>query len=228
MNALFFRAFFVACVLVGLISAPEAGAQQQNAGGGFPTSVTVMPSPNPLISGQNGTGAISIAATGAAAPSEGTVSLTCGDENLGAQNVVDGQAFFGAMTTGDAAGDYTCTARYSDSSGSYASSTGTAAVTVLKQTSSVTLTSPTTIYHEGQQVTLTATVTGEYYTPNHGIVAFKAGHVELGDVQVNTNGKAVLTFNANGPEGMYRVTALYTGTQGTDSSAIGGVYTLEP
>lgn len=164
------------------------------------STTAVTATPTTVTAG--GTTSVSVTVTGVsgmAAPS-GTVTLTDGGTNVGSITLVNGAG--SATVTMATAGSRTLTATYSGDA-NYASSTGTAAVTVSTIATATTLrVSPSPTY-PGASVTLTATVTPAV----SGLtVTFSNGQATLGTATTNSSGVATYAWTAPAV-GAYSLTA---------------------
>jgi len=172
-------------------------------------SVTVTSSPNPTVSGQQGsfTATVAAAPPGAGMPS-GTVTFIDGATPLGTASLVNGQASFNVPLS---AGSHLITAAYGGD-GNFNSGSSTAlSQMVNKDASLVTLSSSADPSIFGQPVVITAMVNAVAPgagTPT-GAVTFQDGSTSLGTVNL-INGKAALTLPAPG-FGSHSITAAYAG-----------------
>jgi hypothetical protein len=178
------------------------------AGNVVNTTVTLTPSPNPAVLGQQVTFTATVnPASGSNTPT-GTVTFTEGATTLGTSTLEGGMCDFN--TSSLPLGSDTITATYG---GDVAFNSSSSSVTETVQESATTTTlsaSPTSSVY-GQSVTLTATVTLDTTSSDTlaGTVDFLSGGTTLGSVSL-TSGVATLNTSSL-PIGTDSITASYEG-----------------
>jgi hypothetical protein len=146
----------------------------------------------------------------------GSVTFVSGSTTLGTASVANGVA---ALSTSFAtAGSYSVTASYPGDANNLSSTSGAVAITVVAHASETSLVSSSTNAAPGQQITLTATVTGLAPT---GTVSFLSGGKTLGTASLATGVATLSTSFATA--GSYSVTASYAGDANNLSSTSGAV-----
>jgi hypothetical protein len=150
---------------------------------------------------------------------EGNVTFTIGSLTTTGQVTAGVATASLALPAGFAAGSYTFTAAYVDSTNAnnavnFNASAGTALLTVASASSTTTVGNLTTTFNSGtQQVQLTANVTSPSGgTVNEGTVTFQVGSLPSVTTSVNSSGVALGTVSlpAGFSTGSYAVTAKYT------------------
>lgn len=190
--------------------------------GSIPTTAALSFNPNPVPGGSAVTIMISVSASQTV--NEGSATVTCDGITLGPANITNGQGTITTSTGGVASGTYSCTAKYTDNAGTFASSSGSGTVVIGKQTSTVQLSSNSPI-GVGTTAMITATVTGQVSTPA-GSVTFSADGFSLGTVPL-TNGVATLSEPTTSvPPGTYTVRAAYSGDTHTAASSSSIQFTI--
>ena len=181
-------------------------------------TVTVNSSPNPSPFGQPvvATATVSATAPGSGTPT-GTVTFLDGLTNLGAANLVNGQASFtiSALTSGL----HSIMATYGGD-GSFSQNSGTAGLTVSKASTATSLSSSANPSIINQTVTFTATVSAVAPgagTPS-GTVTFSDGTTSLGSASF-VNGQASFTTSSLAV-GSHSITASYAGDGNFNSSSL--------
>ena len=200
------------------------------------TTVTLTPTISPLVSGQTEVFNAAVTASDSSTVNEGSVVFACNGAHSAPIPVAGGVASLSIDTATVAADTYNCSATYSDSGPKYSGGAsgpkytgnqGTASITASSQTTSVTLTPANAILRQGNNVTLTATLSGQYFTPNAGTVTFSSlGWHATVPVDYSTG-----TASVNGlldiPLGSYTVTVTYSGARGETGSSTQHTYTIE-
>jgi RHS repeat-associated protein len=145
----------------------------------------------------------------------GTVTFKDGATTLGTGTVVAGKATFAA--TFAAAGSHSLTATYAGDANNATSTSVSFTQTVNPRATTTALTSGTNPAKVGQNVTLTATVTG---TSPTGTVTFKDGAVTLGTGTVSAGAATFVAAFAS--VGSHSLTAVYQGdaNNATSTSAV--------
>ena len=180
-------------------------------------------------------GVVTVTVSSAAGPVIGTVSLSVDGGAAQSQPLSAGVATF--TLAQPSAGNHTLSASFA-AQGNFAGSTATGSLQVNIATTATTLTSSPNPSSQGQQVTLTATVSAVAPgsgTPN-GTVTFKDGATVLGTAAVNGSGQAVLQTStlALGPRSLtatYGGSSNYAGSQAATSHlvfayATGGTFVI--
>jgi uncharacterized repeat protein (TIGR01451 family) len=128
---------------------------------------------------------------------------------IGTAPVTDGQATFTTSTL--ATGSHTITAAYSGDASYGPSSSGVAALTIARLSTTTTLTATAAAAAQNQPVVLTAVVAAPAgsATPG-GTVTFLDGTTTLGTAALNASGVATLTTSSLAP-GVHSITASYGG-----------------
>jgi uncharacterized repeat protein (TIGR03803 family) len=192
------------------------------------TTVTLTPTVSPLVSGQTETFNVSVTAADSSTVNEGTVVLACNGAHTAPIPVVAGAVTLPVNTATVAADTYDCSATYSDGDRKYAQGSGTSNITATSQTTSVALTPASGTLRQGNTVTLTATLSGQYFTPNSGTVTFSSlGWSQTVPVDYAT-GTASTSPTLDIPTGSYTVTAPYSGARGAQGSSTQQTYTVDP
>lgn len=131
--------------------------------------------------------------------------------------VTNGSAAY--STSSLTAGTHAISARYGGDASNQASTSSTTSLSVL-QTSTTTISAPTSTIEAGQTLTLSATVNGA--TPS-GSVQFQDGGSALGAPVVLNNGAATLSTNALTSTGSHSITAVYQGDASNSPSTSGAL-----
>ena len=194
--------------------------------GNVATTTTVAAGAQSYVSGQTAAVTVTVAGADSTTPSAGTVALTCGGRSQGTQTLSNGQATFSIATAGVPAGSYSCSAAYSGDQGTYyAASSGSAPVTIVRDTSTTALQLNQYDLNIGMPAQITVTVSGQYSTPTGTVyITAKDGANNtyqiasatlvsgVGQVSVDTS-----TF----PQGTFLVYATYNGNGAVSGSSTG-------
>ena len=113
---------------------------------------------------------------------------------------------------------HTITAEYVGSM-PYSSSSGSTIVTVSKATTMTSLSASPSSIHQGESVTLTATVTSDGAGTPTGTVVFKEGSTTLGSSTVDGSGIATFSTSDWPTTGLLLITAEFTGMGWFDNSS---------
>jgi hypothetical protein len=179
----------------------------------WPTTTTLTSSINPTSFGQSLTLTATITEQGAKAMPSGTVTFTDGSAIIGAASVIDGIASLNTSTL--VAGTHTITATYGGD-GNYAVSTSAALTQVVNVVpTNITLSSNANPVEPNQQITYTATVTGQYGGVLTGSVRFHDNQTTA--VIPISAGVAVLTESYSAT-GTHSIVASYSGDTNNLSS----------
>jgi hypothetical protein len=173
------------------------------------TSTALVSSLNPSTFGQN----VTFTATVAGSSPTGTMQFKDGGTNLGAAVALSsGQATFSTTTL--TPGSHSITAVYSGDAGNLTSTSALLSQQINQVTSSTALSSSLNPSTLGQNVTITATVTGSSPT---GTVQFKDGGTNLGAPVALAGGSAALSSSAL-VLGGHSITAIYSGDTNNSTS----------
>lgn len=177
---------------------------------GDASSTTLRSSLNPSLVGQAVTFRAMIALTGSTAVPQGTVSFRDGAAILGSGSL-DGTGSATLTTSALTVGTHAITAQYTGSSDANASSSSVLTQVVNPVSTTVNLTAIPNPASVGQQVTLTALVTGSLGgSPSSGTIRFSDQNGAIGTATVNA-GNAVLATSSL-TAGTHSITATYSGS----------------
>jgi predicted extracellular nuclease len=178
----------------------------------FPEQTTTQVSANPPTAtfGQPITFTATVT-TGGSPATQGTVTFTEGSVKLGGPIALDGAGTATFTTSALSAGAHTVTAAY-PGAGAAQPSTADVVVVVHSAPTTTSFVSSQNPSGVGQAVTFTATVTSSVIGPGPvtvGSVTFSESGPVLGTVQVDVNGRALLTTSSLGG-GSHQIVADYT------------------
>ncbi|HKF49252.1 MAG TPA: Ig-like domain repeat protein [Terracidiphilus sp.] len=159
---------------------------------------------------------ITLTATVTGTSPTGSVTFVAGSTTLGKVSLSSGTATL--QTLFAAAGNYSVVASYSGDANNAASTSNAVNVVVNPASSAITLASSSPSANVGQQITLTATVTGSSPT---GSVTFSAGSTTLGQASLAGGTASLQTSFA--AAGNYSVVASYPGDANNAASTSGAV-----
>jgi ELWxxDGT repeat protein len=212
-----------------------------NPAGTVSTTLTVQASPTTVHQGDALTVTATVTGANGTALSGGTVTFTSGGATLGSADIsVDSQgvgtASLSVDTTSLPVGTDSVLAGYNGNGNGFSSSSNNTSITVEPAPVGTTLTvtaAPTTIT-QGDQVTLTATITGDNGTAltGNGSVVFTVGGMTLGPVPVTIDAQGIGTASVqstNLTQGDDTVVATYSNDSGDFVSSSGStVVTVNP
>jgi len=171
------------------------------------STTTSLSIEEPTIVGGSAVGLLVFVETSGTTPVTGSVEFFDGETSIGTRELFAGRVAFPYGPT--SSGTHDITAVYSGDAVSGPSTSAVATFTVTPRATATTLSSSTVDAVAGDEVTLSAVVTGAGFPPVRGSVEFFAGTASLG-VQALTAGKASLSL----PDlraGTYVITAVYSG-----------------
>jgi len=193
------------------------------------TTLTLSHSPGSVISGATVDFTANVAASDSSTVNVGTVAISCNGFQLPASSVSANSAALDVSTAVIAEGSYVCTGTFTDPTNTYAASSASTTVTVTNQTTQVTLTPASGNLTQGQQLTLTATLSGNGFQPNYGTVTFSTPQGWSVTVPVDYDtGTASISGPLDVPSGTYVVTATYSGAKGANGSSTSQTYAVFP
>ncbi len=185
--------------------------------GAVATTTALSASPTSVPQGGSTTLSARVTKNSGSGYPTGTVNFLYAGTTIGSTTLVNGVATYTLSTAGYATGSYSVQAAFAGDSGDKPSTSSavTVAVTAGKSATSVALSANPSSPVQGQNVTLTATVTGSSPT---GSITFYYGSTPLGSATVKA-GVASLTANTSAvPAGAYQVKGSYSGDSGNEPS----------
>jgi hypothetical protein len=184
------------------------------------TTTAVASATNPSFAAGSAVFSVQVSNTAGSAPLTGTVHLVDGATTL-ATSVLSstGSATFTVPSL--SVGQHSITAVYDGDTQNFSSASSILTQSVILHPTSNVLTASSTSLVQGQQVTLTSTLSNSGAIPPSGQVVFTSGATTLGTATLNGSGVASLTLTPN--LGSYNIIASYQGDSvyaGSVSAAI--------
>jgi hypothetical protein len=179
------------------------------------SAATVVSNLNPAIWWQTitFTATVSAASPGAGTPT-GTVTFNDGGVSFGSGTLSGGTASFSTLLL--TAGTHTITASYGGDGNFNASASGNLTQTIIKATTTTTVTSSINPSSSGTSVTFTAAVAAQFAGPVSGTVTFNDGGMSIGSGTLSHN---QTTFSTSAlAVGNHTITAVYSGDSNVNSS----------
>jgi subtilase family serine protease len=187
--------------------------------GSAAATVGITPSPNPVTTVESLTVVVSV--TGSSGTPTGTVTLTSGSYNSGAQTLVSGSYTF-TVPAGDLVigTNDTLTVTYSGSS-TYATATASyTTLTVTGLTASVTASPSATSINSNQTVTVTGKVSGAGGTPTGTVTLTGGGYTSAATTLSGGSYSILIPYNSLSA-GSDTLTVTYSGNSVYDAGAFG-------